>query len=428
MKIQSKIVVGFDLGNLVSQLSYCILGEDEPVTLTMAGANEGKNITNVIAKRKGVNQWFYGMEAIEKAESNEAILVEDIYRKAILDEMITIDNNSYSFRELLKIFVSKIFDTVRNVISYEQIELFVISVEELNQNVIKLLNKVVEELPIKSDKIIFQSKEESVFHYIVNMPSNIYDSRVLLVDGTDDFINTFVLNINKTVRPMIAHIDKVEYPYLEINNIPAAEQALLKFQEEFDNNLLIIVRALLEKNTFSTIYFMGDIFVNEKFKNTIRHIGGTSRIFVGNNLFSKGACYLAKDKLQKEKFDERYCFLGNDKLKTNIYLIAKVEGEVKKFPLVSAGLNWYEVDEEIDFMLGEENEIEIYTNSLTELAEKKFTMTLDGLPRRPQYTTRIRIKLSMVTENVLSIIVEDMGFGDIYKSTNKVWNMEEDIL
>ena len=67
-KNSTRFAVGYDLGNSVSQISYSLLGEKEPETVSTVAGGENYNIPTVLAKRRNVNQWFYGKEALKAAD------------------------------------------------------------------------------------------------------------------------------------------------------------------------------------------------------------------------------------------------------------------------------------------------------------------------------------------------------------------------
>ena len=49
------------------------------------------------------------------------------------------------------------------------------------------------------------------------------------------------------------------------------------------------------------------------------------------------------------------------------------------------------------------------------------TLTLTDLPQRPERTTRLRITATPIADDKIEVEIKDLGFGDIFKSTQKVW-------
>lgn len=57
-----KLIVGYDLDDEYSQISYC-MADGDVETLSSVAGTENYNIPTVLCKREGVNQWFCGREA-----------------------------------------------------------------------------------------------------------------------------------------------------------------------------------------------------------------------------------------------------------------------------------------------------------------------------------------------------------------------------
>ena len=51
-------------------------------------------------------------------------------------------------------------------------------------------------------------------------------------------------------------------------------------------------------------------------------------------------------------------------------------------------------------------------------------MRLAGLPHRPSRATRVRMTIYFSAPGCCHIEVEDLGFGEFYRSTGMVWKRE----
>ena len=49
------------------------------------------------------------------------------------------------------------------------------------------------------------------------------------------------------------------------------------------------------------------------------------------------------------------------------------------------------------------------------------TLELTDLPSRPDRTTRLRITAVPVSDEKIEVKIRDLGFGEIYRGTDKVW-------
>ncbi|MFI3202567.1 MAG: DUF5716 family protein, partial [Eubacteriales bacterium] len=198
MRIQSKIVVGYDLGNDTSQISYSYLTEEEVITLYGIKGN----IPTQLCKKIGRNQWYFGEKAKQREGNEDVIIVNNIWQKALSGDVINVDNAVYDAKDLLTQFVKESLKLLNDIVSIEQIQLLVITVDELDERAIQLLDQVVAELPIRKHITMYQSKEESFFHYIVES-RNMYTNQALFVDGTEKFLKILHLELNQSVSPIV---------------------------------------------------------------------------------------------------------------------------------------------------------------------------------------------------------------------------------
>ena len=49
-------------------------------------------------------------------------------------------------------------------------------------------------------------------------------------------------------------------------------------------------------------------------------------------------------------------------------------------------------------------------------------VVLENPPARPERTTRLKVRITMTDPTTLSVHVEDLGFGEIFPSTEQVWD------
>lgn len=106
-KREPKVVVGYDLGNVTSQISYSYLGEEEPETLSTIAGLEQFNFPTILCKRREVNQRFYGKEAIKSAGEGEGTVLTNLLTLAKQGESITVENMDFAAEDLLVLFVKE---------------------------------------------------------------------------------------------------------------------------------------------------------------------------------------------------------------------------------------------------------------------------------------------------------------------------------
>ena len=159
----------------------------------------------------------------------------------------------------------------------------------------------------------------------------------------------------------------------------------------------------------------------EWMKESLSFLCKGRRVFMGKNLYSKGACYAAARKCMKTENSWQFVYMGDNEMKVNVSLKVQRQGKTELLTLINAGDNWYETVGECEVLLDGSNEIDFWLqlpNSKEAQIEK---LTLADLPKRPPRTTRLRIKAQPVSDMEVKIKIKDLGFGEIFKSSDKTW-------
>ena len=243
---------------------------------------------------------------------------------------------------------------------------------------------------------------------------------VLLLDFSEEHLKSFRMECNKNTTPIVAFIDPGSY--LSFKTADITDLIINSDEARYaDRELNKLLDEICEGRTFSSVYFIGDNFRQEIFGDTVRNMCKRGRVFEGNNLYSKGAAFSAKDKLKKTELSESHVFLGNDKLKANVGLNVLKRGEPGYLALLDAGVNWFEATGACEVILDKGNKISFVITPLTGKNPEIVDITLSDLPKRPPRTSRVRVEVSMLSEMRMQVIVKDMGFGELFKASDTTW-------
>ena len=113
--------------------------------------------------------------------------------------------------------------------------------------------------------------------------------------------------------------------------------------------------------------------------------------------------------------------MGENEIKFNLSLKGKDRGEIAFYNLISVGKNWFQAEGECEVILCGTHHTDFWKqlpNSREAMIE---TFELTELPRRPDKTTRLRITAKAVSDDKIAIEIKDLGFGDFFRGTDKVW-------
>jgi hypothetical protein len=56
--------------------------------------------------------------------------------------------------------------------------------------------------------------------------------------------------------------------------------------------------------------------------------------------------------------------------------------------------------------------------------EKRETVRINGLPKRPNKTTKLSLEVEFESPKEGAVIIRDMGFGKMFPTTNKIYRKE----
>jgi hypothetical protein len=416
----SKLVVGYDLGNQFSQISYS-LGDTQVETISAVAGEERYNIPTVLCKRLGVNQWYYGKEALKCAEEGQGILVENILQLAVTGEPVQIDEVTFDPVALLALFLKRSLGMLSQVSTPERLAALMITCEKLDGRLIEVLNQAVASLHLKTDKVFYQSHAESFYNYVIQQPEELWKFRTLLLEYRGTKVTAYCMDCNRRTMPVVTFIDSWEYSMPPYEPMPEAEELRQEKLERLDREFADIASQVCKRTAVSSVYLIGEHYSEEWMKESLRSLCMGRRVFQGNNLYSKGACHAMLERLNPSEIGKAYVFLGEDKLKSNIGMNILSQGQETYFALLDAGVNWYEAEQTFEFYVRGGNELELQIVSLIGKENRTVRIALeDMLPGM----SRLKAHLFLTGEKELVVEVEDLGFGNFRPATNHVWHKE----
>ena len=428
-KKPKSFVLGYDLGDEVSQISYLASDADMPETLSVLAGSELYNIPITLCRRRDVNQWFFGREAERKIQTEDVIPVLHLVEAARKGDKLEIAGMEYDPVALLTLFVKRSLSLLSMEMSMEHIEAVMFTTARLDNRMVEVLSALTDGLDLKTEQVFYQSHEESMYYYMLYQPEELWTRMVLACDYNFGPLTLYCMTLNHNTKPVVVTVEKKVYDELDL-----AERKLPEESEEKNHMMQLLDEAFIQIMTdncnqkiVTSVFLLGDGFRDKWMNRTLEYLCRTRRVFQGNNLFSKGASIAARERCTPSQIFERYILLGEDKLRANIGINLVRQGVACYHALMDAGVNWYEASAQVEFILESGNEIQFQTVSLGGGQPEIVTVILDGMEERPDRTSRIKMTTDMVSISQIRVLVEDMGFGDIYPASGKVWTQTFDI-
>lgn len=405
-----RVVLGYDLDDFNAQISYCPLGSYDAETVSSVMGNQIYDIPTVLCKRLEVNQWYYGREALRQAETGAGTLVEGLFEKARKGIPVIVEDEEYDPVLLLSLFVKKSISILSAVVPLSKIAGVMFTTDKIDEQNVKIFNTIVEGLSLKTKLVYFQSHVESLYYYTIHQPKDVWNGQVLACEYEKDMMITHRLEFNRNTTPVVSFSETEKFNNIEIGNK--------------DRNFLNILHKNCDGRYVSSVQLIGNGFKEEWYKDSLKYMCVNRRVFAGNNLYSKGACYGVLEKISPSDVGREYIYLGKDKLKANVGMEVIRRGQKSYLALLDAGVNWYEVGASVEFVLQEDKVLEFVISSLIGNKVYKEAMVLEELPERKAGTTRVKLMMKMVSDSTIYVEVEDLGFGEFYPATGKKWEKE----
>lgn len=417
----TKLIVGYDLDDEYSQISYCIADGDVE-TLSPVAGTENYNIPTALCKREGVNQWFYGREAVRYAEENQGILVENLLQLAVDGEMIQVDGRAFDPVALLTLFVKRSLGMLTQVaFSPDRIDAMMFTCKKMNHRVMEVLSRVVAGLKMKPEKVAFQSYTESFYHYTIHQPEELWTQQTLLCEYRKNCVTVYRMASNRRTTPVVVFVDQSEHDFPAYKPMPESETLKREKMERLDRDFLSLMTEVCDGQLISSVFLIGEDYSEEWMKESLKFLCRGRRVFQGNNMYSKGACIGMQERLSASEVGKAHVFLGNDKLKANVGMNVLRRGVDSYYALLDAGVNWFEAEQTTECYVQDGNVIEFVITPLIGVKGKIARILLDDL-QGP--VSRVEIHLYLREENRVTVEIKDLGLGEIRPGTGHVWREE----
>ena len=395
--------LGIDLDNDNAVISYFQLNMKEPETVSTVAGSEVYQIPLILAKKHGIGQWFIGEEAKRLALLQGEEAVSGLLQAALAGKEFFIEGETYKAQELLALYIKKLVYLAGKLGNPVIPDFLVITLEQLSREVTELFLQVAERIGIPEGKLTLIDRRESFYYFAFSQQKELWLHDVCLFDNRGDEVWCRRLERDQRTMPQLVTISE------EQRNIDRANK---------DASFLKIVSEVTGGHIVSAVYLTGDGFDGEWMKESLSFLCKGRRVFMGKNLYSKGACYAAARKCMTEENSWQFVYMGDNEMKVNVSLKVQSQGKTEFFTLISAGDNWYEQEAVVDVIPEHQDTVDLVVTPLDAKRRREVSIRLEGFPKRPERTTKVRVKISFLDERTMDVRILDQGFGEIYPSSD----------
>lgn len=326
---------------------------------------------------------------------------------------------SYSL-ETLSTFLKELLEQVPGKPDLRRIGVCV-TLPELKPKMSENLARAMEKIGIERRNLYFQDWRTSFYYYVVNKRRELWNGDVAFLQYKNERMIGHILHIDRSVRPGVVSISEVAST--DVSDSVRAGRSDEDWDRERDRLFYELLGKLFERRNVTTSYLYGTYFDRSWAVRSFQYLTFRRHAFQGQNLFSKGACYGAMARAGRIHMPD-LIFSGVDMVSENVGIQLRVRGKEQYYPLVSAGVNWYEAHSSCEIIPDAETSIAILTSPMKEGETVRHLLRLDHFPDRKNRATRLRMTLYFTSQKKCTVEVEDLGFGGFYPPSGRVWKRE----
>ncbi len=411
--------IGMDLCSDFTQLSYYNDIKREPESVSQLNNKETYLMPNILFYSTDTEHWYVGGEASEARFNENGTVVDGIFENVANEDKLTVAGKEYSYQELFMMMVKLHIDSFLYRYEAAEVRKLVISVENYDPLMFSLLSNLYIDMGIPKESIEITSHLDSGLFYIFNQPSELWNNSVALYDYSADGLNYYRIDISKNKDPKTINVIHEDY---------TQQISLSKFGNDtyqMDLDFSKIAEYEGKKAYISAVFLTGVGFSNKWMKKSTNVLCQGRRVFVGQNIYTKGACYRAVGGEYKFFYDE---FFVETKENVLSDIGITLDDEKDTFiPIITGGKQWYNTHGQLNVILDDTDTITLIYRSHKTGDEKRETVRIHGLPKRPNKTTKVSLEVEFDSPHEGAVIVRDLGFGKMYPTTNKIYRKEFDI-
>jgi len=412
MDTPRKVIVGYDLCEDYSRISCYSYKKNEAITISPYEGNEDGLIPTVMCYRTDTRQWLFGEDAITGAKSGSGILVDNLLSNLENDREIEIMGVKYSAQAIMDKFLRRTLTLVRDYFPTQPITKLVITVRNTKPYFVEKLYDTLSLLGIGRDRAHIIGHEDAYLYYALYQDRSLWMNDVGLFDYGHEGLSYYQIRINRWSKPMIASLEKhdfsdsLEADLLQQKNADAAYV--------FEN----LANSVLYKQIVTTLYFTGKGFEGGWADRAMKSLCIGRRVFYGQNLYTKGACYAAKE-LSGDKKLQDVLLLNDDMVTSSLALRVYKDGKISEVLLLDAGELWYKTGRSYELIPDGPAQLDIVQRNLMSREIIYHKIVLNELAVNTNRTSRLKIDFTCSDKATGVINLTDLGFGEFFKGTGR---------
>lgn len=386
---------------------------DEYTQINCAEEDKTWTIPTVICKNKNTEDWYVGEEAYAHTLQGDGIIVDKLVKLVLKDGTATLGDVRYEGKTLLKLFLERALELPQQQYGKLNVRRLVFTVRRLEAKLLDELYVCTEQLDIPRERVCIISHPESFIYYILSQKKEIWNGAVGMFDLSEEKLRYYEMKVQRGMKKttVLAEYEDLEEGFnLDILNTPSGARLA-------DRILCSCGERMMQKKVYSSVFLTGKGFESRDWaEGFMKMLCTKRRVYMESSIFSKGAAYRAMDGLQP-KTSYPFTMICEGRLKSTVSMNVLHRGQETSVVVAAAGEIWYDKAAAIDVIPDHQNTVDFVVTPLDIKQRKLVSIPLEGFPRRPERTTKVRIEVSFLDERTMDVRLKDQGFGELFPAS-----------
>lgn len=411
--------IGMDLCSDSTQISFYNDIKREPETVNQLNNKETYMMPNILFYSNSTGDWYVGSEASEARFKEDGVVLDELYKNAKSEDLVEVGGTKYSYRQLFVMMLKMHVNSFLYRYEGATVKKLVITLPEYDKDIFRILRKFYKELGISPENVEITSHLDSGLYYIFNQDSDLWLNSVALFDYNADGLNYYRIDISRGKEPEVISVTHEDYSNQFNLALFGGDNILM------DVTFAKIAEHEMKKTYISSVFLTGLGF-SEKWMNKSRNILCQGRrVFAGQNIYTKGACYKAVGG-EYEEFYTKYFVETKENVIFDVG-ISSGDEEDEFIPIALGGRQWYNIRGKINVILDDTDTITLVYKSRRTEQEVRESVKLHGIPKRPNKTSKFSLEVEFENPHRGAVIIRDVGFGKLFPTTNKIYRKEFEV-
>lgn len=367
----------------------------------------GGEIIPVMVIRSEDGRLLVAKEALDYSMDTKKHGVTMLYGN-VSNEVMNLDGEQKNVNDLFAYYMEEILASIRKRYGSASIARIGITGERLSKERMEHLTEVMESIGYPKDKLFFSSHADAVLWYEVC--AGLKGSSMAL-DFDSKGMCAYLINSGNEDIGVPYYVETIDY-----SSLMAGGLEKILDEEERKTRFTNITELAVARKAIARLYVTGSIVETPGVPQILsRYFNTGRRIFTGRSLYCLGACYHAvKEKLPKQ-------VIGDGQIFHNVYLEAYQDAVQGPIRVLKAGTDLSKASTELQVIFDDTKELKFQIEDMRTKESIFCTLRPEAFPFRENKTMRMEVKAVFLDAETLVLRLRDVGFGEIYPATYRVW-------